>query len=161
MRSLVVLSVLLALLLEFLLPSWLLAPRRVDRASAWYMARTSRAVNRPSTRQGISFMTALYSHRLIVRITSGVSQEVWWMEAVGRRQEAGGRRQEAGGRRQEVTWKVLLKEAISSPSSSMTSVVGTALWVVESRSWKLREIWPLLSSNRGMSRPARQEEENS
>ena len=89
MRSLVVLSVLLALLLEFLLPSWLLAPRRVDRASAWYMARTSRAVNRPSTRQGISFMTALYSHRLMVSITSGVSQEVWGVGAGGRRQEAG------------------------------------------------------------------------
>ena len=74
MRSLVVLSVLLVLV-DSLLPSevglmlalliawcWL---------SAWYIARMRREVKTARTRHGTSFITTLYSHRLILSMSSG------------------------------------------------------------------------------------------
>ena len=79
MRSLVVLSVLLALLVTPATLALLVTVSREEAASAWYMACTSSPVNTPSTRHGTSFITTLYSHRLTASIWSGLSHglEKW------------------------------------------------------------------------------------
>ena len=85
MRSLVVLSVLRLLRVESLLPpltrgrmlARLVVERASEWASAWYIARMRREVKTARTRHGTSFITTLYSHRLILSMSSGPSQEVW------------------------------------------------------------------------------------
>ena len=59
------------------------------------------------------------------------------------------------------TLVLVLKEAISSPSSSRMKAVGTAVWVVGSNTAKEREISPVLSSTRGMLSSFREAPANS
>ena len=51
---------------------------------------------------------------------------------------------------------LVVKEAISSPSSSRMKAVGTAVWVVVSKTPKAREISPVLSSTKGKLSPFRE-----
>ena len=56
---------------------------------------------------------------------------------------------------------LVVKEAISSPSSSRMNAVGTAVWVVKSKTPKAREISPVLSSTKGMLSSFREAAANS